>query len=278
VDFEAGLNAAIKRLRETLGDAAAAPTFIETLPRRGYRFSASVAALRAPGPVEAEDPVRETTAAPVIVAHVPEASAEGRSPPPRFPALAVGLIAVGAALVAIVTLRARSPASGVGEEPRQAGMSRVTNLGTVRRAFVSPDGNDLVYVRDEGLEQSLWIRRGRRADPVRILGPLPGNFESLALAPEDMVYYVFFSYDRTNTSLYRLPIGGGKPELVLRHVPGSERRSPLDPAFRRRRASAGGGQLLDLPASPRDFGVSALEPLTHAARAGAVPPVLSLDA
>jgi Tol biopolymer transport system component/DNA-binding winged helix-turn-helix (wHTH) protein len=197
VDFEAGLNAAIKRLRETLGDAAAAPTFIETLPRRGYRFIA---------------PVEEL---PVFVPHVPEASAEGRPGRPRSLTLAVGLIAVGAAVVAIMTLRARSPASGVGEEPRQAGMSRVTNLGTIRRAFVSPDGNDLVYVRDEGTQQSLWIRRGRRADPVRILGPLPGNFESLALAPEGMVYYVFFSFDRTNTSLYRLPIGGGQPELVL---------------------------------------------------------------
>ena len=38
VDFETGLNTAIKRLRETLGDSADNPTFIETLPRRGYKF------------------------------------------------------------------------------------------------------------------------------------------------------------------------------------------------------------------------------------------------
>jgi Tol biopolymer transport system component/DNA-binding winged helix-turn-helix (wHTH) protein len=42
VDFETGLNTAIKRLRETLGDSADSPTFIETLPRRGYRFIATV--------------------------------------------------------------------------------------------------------------------------------------------------------------------------------------------------------------------------------------------
>jgi TolB-like protein/Flp pilus assembly protein TadD len=36
------LNTAIKRLRETLGDSADSPTFIETLPRRGYRFIATV--------------------------------------------------------------------------------------------------------------------------------------------------------------------------------------------------------------------------------------------
>ena len=38
VDFEHGLNAAINRLREALGDSADEPKFIETLPRRGYRF------------------------------------------------------------------------------------------------------------------------------------------------------------------------------------------------------------------------------------------------
>ena len=40
VDFEHGLNAAIKRLREALADSADTPRFIETLPRRGYRFIA----------------------------------------------------------------------------------------------------------------------------------------------------------------------------------------------------------------------------------------------
>src|SRR5687767_5680444 len=42
VDFERSLNAAVKRLREALGDSATAPRFIETLPRRGYRFIAAV--------------------------------------------------------------------------------------------------------------------------------------------------------------------------------------------------------------------------------------------
>jgi pimeloyl-ACP methyl ester carboxylesterase len=38
VDFEHSINAAMKRLREAVGDSANAPRFIETLPRRGYRF------------------------------------------------------------------------------------------------------------------------------------------------------------------------------------------------------------------------------------------------
>ena len=42
VDFEQGLNNAMKRLRAALDDDAESPRFIETLPRRGYRFIGSV--------------------------------------------------------------------------------------------------------------------------------------------------------------------------------------------------------------------------------------------
>ncbi len=50
VDFEQGLNAAVKRLREVLGDSAESPRFIETLARRGYRFIESLTA--SPGRIE----------------------------------------------------------------------------------------------------------------------------------------------------------------------------------------------------------------------------------
>src|SRR6266404_659837 len=50
VDFEQGLNAAVKRLREVLDDSAETPRLIETLPRRGYRFIGSLAAK--PGRIE----------------------------------------------------------------------------------------------------------------------------------------------------------------------------------------------------------------------------------
>jgi adenylate cyclase len=42
VDFEHGLNFAIKKIRDTLGDDAETPRYVETLPRRGYRFIAPV--------------------------------------------------------------------------------------------------------------------------------------------------------------------------------------------------------------------------------------------
>src|SRR5512142_979991 len=42
VDFEKGVNTAVGRLREALNDSAEHPRFIETLPKRGYRFIADI--------------------------------------------------------------------------------------------------------------------------------------------------------------------------------------------------------------------------------------------
>jgi DNA-binding winged helix-turn-helix (wHTH) protein len=42
VDLDNSLNTAINKIREALGDSAENPYFVETLPRRGYRFIAPV--------------------------------------------------------------------------------------------------------------------------------------------------------------------------------------------------------------------------------------------
>ena len=47
IDFEHSINTAVKRLREAFGDDTEHPRYIETLPRRGYRFIAPVEALKA---------------------------------------------------------------------------------------------------------------------------------------------------------------------------------------------------------------------------------------
>ena len=48
VDFDHGLNKAINKIREALGDSAASPRFVETVSRRGYRFLADVKVAEAP--------------------------------------------------------------------------------------------------------------------------------------------------------------------------------------------------------------------------------------
>jgi TolB-like protein/DNA-binding winged helix-turn-helix (wHTH) protein len=58
VDFDHGLNNAINKLRDALNDSADAPRFIETLPRRGYRF---VAEVRSDTPASMEESLQVTS-------------------------------------------------------------------------------------------------------------------------------------------------------------------------------------------------------------------------
>src|SRR6202162_5477082 len=83
VDFDHSLHNSIGRIRETLGDSAGIPRYIETLPRRGYRFISPVEEVQAPR-IAGENGNR--TAAAVSVA----------PPPTRHTGLILTLISCGA--------------------------------------------------------------------------------------------------------------------------------------------------------------------------------------
>ena len=57
VDFDQSLNKAVNRVREALNDSAGTPQYVETVPRRGYRFIAPVAAAPANGSTGPAAPV-----------------------------------------------------------------------------------------------------------------------------------------------------------------------------------------------------------------------------
>jgi len=67
VDFEHSLSTAINKIREVLGDSAENPRFVETLPRRGYRFIAPVASIQPdnerPAIIRHSDPVESSNRA-----------------------------------------------------------------------------------------------------------------------------------------------------------------------------------------------------------------------
>ena len=76
VDYEHGVNSAVNRIREALGDTAASPRFVETLARRGYRFVAPVERIT---PAEHPAPVPE----PSITGNI-ESTAPPPDPEPRL--------------------------------------------------------------------------------------------------------------------------------------------------------------------------------------------------
>jgi TolB-like protein/DNA-binding winged helix-turn-helix (wHTH) protein/Flp pilus assembly protein TadD len=97
VDFDHGLNKAVGKIREALGDSSDNPRFIETVARRGYRFLAEVAVVPAGQPAAADDPAPLGDAGPY-------GRADAGQPPRRPTTRAWGLFGFGLALVLAASL------------------------------------------------------------------------------------------------------------------------------------------------------------------------------
>src|SRR5437762_11078342 len=81
VDFDHGLNNAVNRLREALGDSAESPRFIETLPKKGYRFIGKVTGYEPPAEAEYQPAEDTPVAKPVPILGNTEEESKAR---PRF--------------------------------------------------------------------------------------------------------------------------------------------------------------------------------------------------
>lgn len=127
VDFDGSLNAALKRLRSALDDDADNPRFIETVPRRGYRFIAPVTIERSPAPVQMEDAIPEILPVP----GAPPALRELHAPSPKSKIrwmIPVFSAAVLISLIVFFVFRKRRPLAA----PRAAQSS--VDLGQLRHS------------------------------------------------------------------------------------------------------------------------------------------------
>jgi len=78
VDFDHGLNTAVNKLREALGDSAAQPRFVETISGRGYRFIAPVTLAAPAGKADASAPADEPATTTAEVGATDDAAASSR--------------------------------------------------------------------------------------------------------------------------------------------------------------------------------------------------------
>ena len=96
VDFDTALNSAVRRLRTALGDHAETPIYIETIPRRGYRFIGRVGSPIVAGPANV------AAAAPSVA---PPAPAEPVPAHHHWWSVATGLLVVALAIAAVLSAR-----------------------------------------------------------------------------------------------------------------------------------------------------------------------------
>jgi Tol biopolymer transport system component/DNA-binding winged helix-turn-helix (wHTH) protein len=130
VEFSQGMNFCIRQIRATLNDDAREPIFIETLPKRGYRFIAPVEA------VPSGETVPEQT----------EATLQSADPKPRTGWMWRWAVASAASILLVAVVGAilgRGRSSKVGALPQ---VSKVTTYpGDEREPSLSPDGNQVAF-------------------------------------------------------------------------------------------------------------------------------------
>src|SRR5215207_2545558 len=156
VDFEHGLNAAVRRLRDALGDSADVPRFIETLPRRGYRFIVPV--IQPPATEEASSRPEEPTKSEAL----PTPAVTLARPLTRARVLGViaTVVLVAAAVLWAFGYRSRSAIRG--ESAAASGRSMLAVL-----PFENLTGDpDQEYLAD-GMTDELIAQLGRM-DPSRL--------------------------------------------------------------------------------------------------------------
>ena len=208
VDFDRGINFAINQIRAALGDDAEKPRFVETIPRRGYRFIA---------PINGHEPVVTDVPKSISLDPLPAA------PPQPFSAKK---ILIGVSLLAILAagfLGYRSLSARHAVKP-PAGTAfskmRITQLTSMPGKYwdpaFSPDGRQIAYFWDgeNRVKGELYVQLVGGANPLRLTHTSTGFICCADWSPDGQ-QIVFARCDDHGGSIIIIPaLGGSERKLT----------------------------------------------------------------
>ena len=188
VDFDHGLNSAIRRLRDALGDSAESPTFVETLGRRGYRFVAAVDGY----------PAKRLG---IVATPEPRQSSSWR----RW--VTAGFVCT-TAIAVIAWGLSRFPLQHTDVIERKLTANSLEN--SVSSMAIAPDGEYLAYADNSGIYLKL-VRTGE-THPL----PLPPDFSGRVddWFPDGSRLLVSRAEQPGKASLWSISVFGGPPRLI----------------------------------------------------------------
>lgn len=224
VDFDHSLNSAVKKLRQALNDDPDVPRFIETLPRRGYRFIAPVSngntgTSEAPSSSAVAPALAPEQPTPAAVANTPVQTAN-RATPPHWKIWAAGAFGFILALCLAFWFRPR------GVETANAAAVRLVPLtsysGALCGGSFSPDGNQIAFTwqgedRDAakgagGID--IFVKQIGVEKPLQLTENFGFNFYP-AWSPDGR-YIAFLHWNpKGPPSVYLVPALGGPPRKIL---------------------------------------------------------------
>jgi eukaryotic-like serine/threonine-protein kinase len=110
-------------------------------------------------------------------------------------------------------------------------ITRVSGTHNARLGAMSPDGNYLVYVLNSEGSESLWLRHLSSESNVQIVQPQRVQFRALRFSPDGS--HIYYSHTQPVSGpasqeydLYRIPVLGGTPQLLIRDIDTNPSFSP----------------------------------------------------
>ncbi len=232
VDFERGINSCVNQIRAVLGDDPEKPRYVETLPRKGYRFvapvtsklcvePASLSAANVPvGTLQLQSAAAELHTQDRSRIHVvPEEAARINRPESRRGvAFAIaGCVALFLVVAVAVWLRVRESASPARlPDPTQVQLTANSGENAVTGGAISPDGKYLAYADTSGIHIKM-IQTGDTRD-VPQPETLKGMQVSWAIAPnwaqEGARIIATASVPGRPPGIWSVPVIGGAPRKI----------------------------------------------------------------
>jgi Tol biopolymer transport system component/DNA-binding winged helix-turn-helix (wHTH) protein len=229
---EGNLKVTVSMLRKALEDNDGLQ-FIETVPRRGYRFVAKIQEVTADSiDLVLHERTRETVTidevgilndvVKQVDTHNPQKATQHRL------ALAICVVVISAMAVFLgskyvwpkLTARASAPPF------TDFRITSLTTSGRTADAAISPDGKYVAYVSLDGTRRRLWLRHLPTSSDTSIAGPDDSSYGYLTFSPDgDNLYYVSSTRNTGNT-LYQMPVFGGTPRKLLTDIDSAVTLSP----------------------------------------------------
>ena len=230
---ESNITFNITRLRKALGDTKRESTYIETVPRRGYRFKSEVKEVLSEdafnqSEVAAIPVVESSTDIPSAAAHLPLISKTPWASGIRFnKKLTLSLLLIAASMVVVIAAARRlkrNTSVQVGTTNLQAGETatpnpnihyeQITSYGNVVSAALSPDAKQVAYIQENPGQQSIWLVQLATHIHVQVIPPSDIAYRQISFS-HDGDYIFFAKHEESQPSdLYRIPTLKG-PEIKL---------------------------------------------------------------
>lgn len=217
---EANLTQNIFTLRKILGEKNGTK-FIETVPRRGYRFAAEV---RSPPTAEADLILQQRTRTHLVVNRVSAPRSRVLVIAAIVGAVSGALILVGAASILLAKLgrAARDRAAPTSVQP-QPTIKRITYDSRVFHPAISRDGQyiaiDVMTDTESGPKESLRLQNIATGSSVEIMPPAMPGYSSLTFSPDgNYLYFGSLPKGAKTGVIARVPVLGGTPQDVARNA------------------------------------------------------------